>query len=94
MSSGLGYPLEHALLEAALAKLSAGGPKAIEDAMGPDARGPLLKRDLASYLGLSERHVSRLVKALAARGILRLDTGAVIGVDERAARRRIEELES
>lgn len=94
MSSGLGYPLEYALLEAALAKLAAGGPTAIEDAMGPDARGPLLKRDLASYLGLSERHVSRLVKALAARGILRLDKGAVVGVDQTAARRRLDELES
>lgn len=94
MSSGLGYPLEHALLEASLAKLAPGGPKAIEDAMGPDARGPLLKRDLASYLGLTERHVSRLLKALAARGILRLDKGTVLGIDERAARRRLEELES
>lgn len=94
MSSGLGYPLEHALLEAALAKLAAGGPSAIEDAMGPDARGPLLKRDLASYLGLSERHASRLVKALGARGILRLEKGAVVGIDEKAARRRLLELES
>jgi CRP-like cAMP-binding protein len=49
---------------------------------------------LAHYLGLSERHVSRLVKALAARGILRLDKGAEIGIDKGAARMRLEELES
>ncbi|PKL24415.1 MAG: hypothetical protein CVV47_08160 [Spirochaetae bacterium HGW-Spirochaetae-3] len=82
LSVGVAYPLEYCLLKAVLARLDA-----------PDDGRPLSKRDLAGYLGHTERHVNRLLRDLEYAGILSVDGGVVSVADPVLVRRRLDELE-
>ncbi|MBU0927985.1 MAG: Crp/Fnr family transcriptional regulator [Spirochaetes bacterium] len=82
LSEGIAYPLEYSLLKAVFARLDA-----------PDDGRPLSKRDLAEYLGHTERHVNRLLRSLEEAGALSVRDGSVAIGDEAIARRRMERLE-
>jgi CRP-like cAMP-binding protein len=82
LSAGIAYPLEYSLLKAVLARLDA-----------PDDGRPLSKRDLAEYLGHTERHVNRILKSLEASGTLTIVEGNVALLSIESARRRMTELE-
>jgi len=82
LSAGIAYPLEYSLLKAVIARLDA-----------PDDGRPLSKRDLAEYLGHTERHVNRILRSLEAGGILAVEDGLVAVLAPDLARRRMAELE-
>lgn len=82
LSVGVAYPLEYCLLKAVQARLDS-----------PDDARPLSKRDLAGYLGHTERHVNRLLRDLEAVGALAVDDGVVSIADPVLVRRRLDEFE-
>ena len=95
MSTSIVYPLEYNLLQALLARLHGHeriGP--IEDAMeyNPDIR-PLLRKELAEYLGHSERHINRILHELVHERIVTVDGQVILGVDKTGAMKRLLELE-
>jgi len=83
LSVGVAYPLEYCLLKAVLARLDA-----------PDGIRPLSKRDLAGYLGHTERHVNRLLRDLESAGVLSVDDGVVSIADPVLVRRRLDDFEA
>jgi CRP-like cAMP-binding protein len=70
------YPLEYNVLVAALGRLGAEGR-------------PVRKEELQEYLGVSPRHLNRVLASLAADGLIRVESGSVAVADERAVRARI-----
>jgi CRP-like cAMP-binding protein len=68
-----GYSLEYNVLVAALSRL------------GAEAR-PVRKTELLEYLGVSARHLNRVLSDLVAQGLVRVEDGAVLVVDAEAAR--------
>lgn len=83
LSNRLAHPLEYSLLKAALNRLDS-----------PQADGrPLGKADLVDYLGVTERHVSRLLRSLGTRGILASQSGRIMLLDRAKAEARMEELD-
>lgn len=95
MSTSIAYPLEYNLLQALLARLDGHQPLGlIEDAMdySLDLR-PLTRKDLAEYLGHSERHINRVLRALAEEGIVSLDSQMIHAVEKERASQRLLELE-
>lgn len=83
LAAGLAYPLEYCLLKALLGRLDS-----------PDAERPILRRELAGYLGHTERHVNRLLRALEAAGIVLAEGSVVALASPEAARARLLALEA
>jgi len=82
LTAGLAYPLEYCLLKALLGRLDS-----------PDASRPILRRELAGYLGHTERHVNRLLRSLEAAGVVSAAGAVVALADPEAARARLADLE-
>lgn len=76
-----GYPLEYNVLVAALSRL------------GAEAR-PVRKAELLEYLGVSTRHLNRVLAALVAEGLVRVEDGAVVVRDAAAARKALARTET
>ena len=75
------YPLEYNVLGAALSRLGAEGR-------------PVRKEELQEYLGVSARHLNRVLAGLGDEGLVRVEGGAVAVADEEAVRERIERTEA
>ncbi len=71
-----GYPLEYNVLVAALSRL------------GAEER-PVRKTELLEYLGVSSRHLNRVLANLVAEGLVAVEDGAVIVRDAEAARKAL-----
>lgn len=69
-----GYSLEYNVLVAALSRL------------GAEAR-PVRKTELLEYLGVSGRHLNRVLSGLVTQGLVSIEDGAVVVADAEAARR-------
>lgn len=74
------YPLDYNVLVAALGRLGAAGR-------------PVRKEELQEYLGVSPRHLNRVLASLAAEGLIRSEGGSVLIADEPAVRERISRTE-
>ncbi len=82
MSAAMVYPLEYNLLKALSLRMNA----------STTGVACLSKHDLADYLGHTERHLNRLLKSLAEKGIAATERGMVRLVDARKAHARMAEL--
>jgi CRP-like cAMP-binding protein len=74
------YSLEYNVLVAVLSRL------------GAEAR-PVRKSELLEYLGVSSRHLNRVLAGLSAEGLVAMEDGAVVVVDVEAARRVLAQTE-
>jgi len=70
------YPLDYNILVAALSRLGA-------------ERRSVRKGELQEYLGISARHLNRVLADLAGEGLIRAEAGEIAVADERAVRARI-----
>lgn len=75
------YPLDYNILVAARCRLGA-----------PDRS--VRKEELQEYLGVSGRHLNRVLAGLAEEGLIRVEAGRVVVVDEASVNARIERTEA